>query len=114
MTTVETRVQDSGLTAIENLVILRVELGMNSNNASSGREVGSVMLDPDQRVFSGKIGDLQMTASIRINSHTDFIRIDEVCGNIAVEVGDLSVNGRNIDRPTRIHHRNVSILFVIR
>ena len=104
MTTVETRVQR---------VILRVELAMNSDNASSGRGVGSVMLDPDQRDFPGNIENLQMTVSIRIDSHTDLIVIDEARGNIAVEGGDLSVNGRYSDRRTHTHHRNFSILFVI-
>ena len=37
MTTVETRTQDAVLTAIENLVIPRVELAMKSSNTFSGR-----------------------------------------------------------------------------
>ena len=105
MTRVETRVQDAVLTALENLVIPRVELAMKSVNASSGRRVDSVVLDCDQRDFSGNIEGLQMTASSRVNSHTDLNRIDETRGNIIVERGDLLVNERNIDRQTHTHHR---------
>ena len=46
-----------------------------------------------------------MTASSRINSHTDLNRIDETRGNITVEEGDLLVNEKNIDRQTYSHHR---------
>ena len=53
MTTVETRVQDKVMTAIEKMVIPRVELATKSVNASSGREVGSVALELDQRDLSG-------------------------------------------------------------
>ena len=51
MTTVETRVQDAVLTAIENLMIPGTELAMKSVNASSDRFMDTVVLDPDQRVF---------------------------------------------------------------
>ena len=59
MTTVEIRVQDAVMRAIENLVIPRVELAMMSVVASSGHGVGSVVLDLDQRGFSGIIESLQ-------------------------------------------------------
>ena len=104
MTTVETREQDAVLTAVEDLVILRVEQAMKSVNASTGRGVGSVVLNPDQRDFSRIIKGQQRTVSSRRNSHRDIIRIDETRGNIAVEGGDLLVNERNIDRPTHTHH----------
>ena len=103
MTSVETRVQDAVLTAIENLVIPRVELAMKSANAHSERSVGNV-LEPDQRDFLGDIEGLWMTASSRINSHMDLNRIDETRGNITVDEGDLLVNENNIDRQTHAHH----------
>ena len=112
MTTVETRVQGAVLTAIENLVIPRIELAMKSVNASTERVEVSVVLNPDQRDFSGNIESLQLTASSRLNSHTNLNRFDETRGNITVESGDLLVNGRNIDRQTHTHHRNKT-LFVL-
>ena len=51
MSSAETRVQDVVLAAIESSVITRVELRMKSVNASSGRGVDSVVLDPDRKDF---------------------------------------------------------------
>ena len=49
-----------------------------------------------------------MTASNRINSHTDLNRIDETRGNNTVERSDLLVNERIIDRQPHTHHTNPS------
>ena len=76
-TKVETRLQDAVLTAIENLVIPRVELAMKSANAFSGRSVDCNTLEPDPRDFSVNIEGLQTTVSSRKNSQTDLNRIDE-------------------------------------
>ena len=100
MTTVETRVPDAVMSAIENLLVLRVELAVKSVNASSGH------LDLDQRDFPGKIEGQQMTASSRMNSHTDWSRIDETRDKITIEGSDLLVNERNIDQQTHTHHSN--------
>ena len=70
MATVETRVPDTVLTAIETLVIPRVDMTMNSPNVSSGRCVDGHLLEPEQRDFSGEIEGIQKTALSRINSHT--------------------------------------------
>ena len=104
MTTVETRIQDAVFTAIENLVVPRVELAMKSANVSSGRSVDGNVLEPDQRDFSGNIKGLQVTASSRINFRTELNRIDETRGNITVEEVDWLVNERNIDWQTHTHH----------
>ena len=47
-----------------------------------------------------------MTASSRINSHTDLNRIVETRGNITVEEVDLLLNEKNTDRQTHAHHRH--------
>ena len=65
---------------------------MKSANALSGLGVSSAVSDPDQRDFSGNIKGRQMTASSKINSHTDLNGIDETRGNITGEGGDLLVN----------------------
>ena len=77
---------------------------MKSTNASSRRRFDGIELELDQRDFLGNIESLQMTASSRINSHTDLNRIDETRGNITVERGDLLINERNIDRQKHTHH----------
>ena len=107
MTSVETRVQDAVLTAMENLVNPRVELAMKSVNASSGRGVSNVVMDPDRKAFSGIIENLQRTASSRINSHTDLNRFDETRSNITKEGSDLSVIEKNMHRPTHTYHIQV-------
>ena len=98
MTTVETRIQDALLTAMENLEIPRVELAMKSINASPGRSVDGNVLDPDQRDFSGNVQGLQMTAWSRILSCTGLNKIDETRGNITVEEGYLVVYEKIINR----------------
>ena len=74
------------------MVIPRVEIARNSVNASPGRGVRSVALEPDQRDLSGNFEGLQMIISSKINSYTDFNGFDETRGNITVEGGDLTVN----------------------
>ena len=81
-----------------------VELDMKSANAPLERSIDDNVLESDQRDFLGNIESLRMTASSRINSHTDLNRIDETRGNITVEEGDLLVNEKNIDRQTYAHH----------
>ena len=108
MTTVETRVQDKVMTAMEKMVNLRVEIATNSVNTSSGRGVGIVALEPDQRELSGNFEGLQMTTSSKINSYTDLNIIDETHGKTTVEGVDLTVNEKNIDRQTHNHHNLTS------
>ena len=45
-----------------------------------------------------------MTASNRINSHTDLSKIDETRGNITVEGSDWVIKEKNFDRQTYTHH----------
>ena len=107
MTTVETRIQDEVLTAIENIVSRRImEWAMKSVNASSGRSVDGNVLELYQRDFLGNIEGLQRTARIRINSRTDLNRMDETRGKITIEGGDLLVVERNLDRQTHIHQNH--------
>ena len=51
MVTVEIRLQDAVLTAIESLVIPRVQLAMKSANVFSRQNVDGNMSEPDQRDF---------------------------------------------------------------
>ena len=104
MTSVKTRVQDAVFTAIENLVVLTVEMAMKSANSPSGRSVDSNVMELNQRDFLGNIEDLRITASSSMNSHTDLNRIDETVGNITIEESDLLVNKKNTDRQTYAHH----------
>ena len=108
MITVETRVKDAALTAIEKLGIPRVELAMKSSNASSGRRIDGNIWEPDQREFSGNIGGLQRTASSKIRSRTVLNRINETRRNITVEECDLLFNEKTL---TGIHTFILRALF---
>ena len=63
ITLVETRVQDAVLTAMENLVIPRVELAIKSANPHPDRSADSNVMETDQRVFLGNIEGLRTYAS---------------------------------------------------
>ena len=106
MTTVEPKVQDAVLIAIEILLIPRMELAMKLANATSERSIDGNVLEAGQRDFSGNVERLQMTASSRIHSRTKLNRVDETRGNITIEEVDLMVNEKNIDRQSHTHHTN--------
>ena len=108
---VETSVYEAILSAMDNLVISRMELAMRSVGISSACNPSSAVCDPDEKDFSGITNGLQMTASSRFNSTANFNGIDEARGNITVEEGDLPVSERNPDRETHAHHISIHKLF---
>ena len=93
MTTVETSMHDPVLTAIENLVVPTVELSIKSVNTSSARSLDVVVLEPDERNFSGIVEGLQLIVSNRIVSYTDLKGNDETRGSIFTEDDGLLVKG---------------------
>ena len=97
MTTDETRVQGLVLSVIDNIVIPRVDLAINSVNASSGHCIGSVVLDPDRGYFSGNDETFQMTTSDRSTSHADLNKIDETCDLTTLQGGHLLLNEKSTD-----------------
>ena len=78
-------------------------MAIKSANAPSGQSLDDIMLEPYQRDFSGNIEGLRLTVSSRINANTDLTKIGKTHGNSAVEVGDLLVNERIIDRQIQTH-----------
>ena len=73
--TVETMVHEAVLSAIDNLIVPRMELVMIGWNFS-GPNPNSVVLDPDEKVFFGDTNGLRMTASSRFNSSANVNGID--------------------------------------
>ena len=90
--TVENRLLAAILSAMDILVIPLMEAALRTADASSTRNINSVVLDPDQHDFSRDIHGLQITASSRYNSNTNLKNI--------VEAGDLPVTEINFDRET--------------
>ena len=111
MTTVETRVHDELMIAIEKTVIPRVHKARKSANTSSGGGVGIVALESDHRDLSGNFEGLQLITSSKINSYTDLNSFDETRGKTTVEGVDLTVNEKHIDRQTHNHHNFTSSPF---
>ena len=85
MTTDKIGVQDATLSAMESLVIPMVDLAMKLVEAPSSEDADSFVPKSDQRIFSGSVEGVQMTASSRLNSKTELKKIVEARDNITVE-----------------------------
>ena len=88
--TVEDRIQNAILTAVDNIIMPKIELAVRSVNASSGRDVTSVAANSERGERAG------INASSENASGTDktlraSILYDETRNNILHEVSDLSV-----------------------
>ena len=59
---------------------------MKSHKVSSGHSIDGIVLEPEQRDFSGNIKGLRTTASNRINSCTFLDRVDDNRGNFVVRL----------------------------
>ena len=97
--TVETIVNDATLAAMDSWGIHRVEL------TSSRRDPRRVIVDPDQRVFSGSVlmpQSLPMTTLIRVISNNDLNRVDETRG-LFYRSGTWFVSQRNKLWPANTH-----------
>ena len=106
--TVEDRIQNAILTAIENIVAPKIELAIRSINASSGRDATSVSADSERR---GRVGINASFENASENNDTlDVSNVnDETRHNIPDEVSELPVPETHFDRQAHTHH-NSSIL----
>ena len=101
----ENRVHDGILTAINNVVIPRVEVVVRSITGSSGRGPNSVAQNPDHEDFSENIENTPLkTASSRADLNNDQDRIDETRNFGNFEGGDFPVLSPNYDRQSHTHH----------
>ena len=102
--TVEDRIQNANLTAIDNIVAPKIELAVKSIDASSGQEATSVA------AISERGEDVDNNASFEnasVNNNVQKVpnRNDETRNNIPDEVSELSVPETRFDRQTHTHHR---------
>ena len=101
--TVEDRIQNAILTAIDNIVAPKIELAIRSINASSGQDVTSVSAKPERREHVG-INTLFENASGNNNIlHVSNVN-DETRHKIPDEVSELSVPETHFDRQAQTHH----------
>ena len=110
--TVEDRIQNAILTAIDNIVAPKIELTIRSINASSGRDAISFTPNSESREheginasFESASGNNNMQQVLHGNDDTRNISPDEV--------SELTVSGARFDRQTHAHHRfnNVNAAF---
>ena len=104
--TVEDRIQNAILTAIDNIVAPKTELAIRSINASSGRDATSVSANSERRERVGNITSFE-NASENNNTLGVSNVNDETRHNIPDEVSELSVPETHFDRQARTHHSSV-------
>ena len=105
--TVEDRIQNAILTAIDNIVTPKIELAIRSINASSGREVTSVTANSEHRERVGI--DASFENASKNNDTLDVSNVnDETRHNIPDEVSELSVPETHFDRQAHTHHTSHS------
>ena len=101
--TVEDRIQNAMLTAIENIVAPKIELAIRSMKASSGRDATSVSANSERREHVGI-----STSFENVSGNNDTLGVsnvnDETRQNIPDEVSELSVPETRFDRQPHNHH----------
>ena len=101
--TVEDRIQNAILAAIDNIVAPKIELAIRSINASSGRDLTSVCANSERRERTGINISLE-NASENKNTIGVTIINDEARRNSQDRVSELSVPGTQFDRQSHTHH----------
>ena len=105
--TVEDRIQNAFLTAIDNIIAPKIQLAIRSINASSGRDATSVSANSERREHVGI--NVSFGNASRNNDTLDVSNVnDETRHNIADEVSGLSVPETHFDRQPHTHHNSVA------
>ena len=103
--TVEDRIQNAMLTAIDNIVAPKIELAIRSINASSGQDVTSVSANSERREQVGINAPFESASGSKDTLGVSKVN-DETRHNIADEVSELSVPEAHFDRQPQTHHSN--------
>ena len=101
--TVEDRIQNAILTAIDNIIAPKIELAVRSKNAPSGRDVTSVAANSERGEhvgFNASFENASRKNNILYVSNVN----DETRHNIPDEVGELSAPETHFDRQAHTHH----------
>ena len=101
--TVEDKIQNAILTAIDNIVAPKIELAIRSINASSGRDVTSMSANSERREQVGINAPFENASES--NNTLDVSNVnDETRHNVPDEVSELSVPETQFDRQPHTHH----------
>ena len=101
--TVEDRIQNALLTAIDNIVAPNIELAIRSINASSGRDVTSASVNSELREHVGINTSFENASENNNVLHVSNVN-DETRRDFPDEVSELSVPGTRFDRQSHILH----------
>ena len=101
--TVEVRIRNANLTAIDSIFTAKIELAMMSINASSGQDATSVMAD-SERGEHMVITALFENIAERNNTLLVFNTSHETRNIILDEVSELLVLGTHFNRQPHTHH----------
>ena len=110
--TVEDRIQNGILTAIENILAPKIELAIRSINASSGRDATSVSANSERRERVGINASFENAS--KNNDTLDASNLnDETRHNNPDEVSELSVPETHFDRQAHTHHSHINLIRII-
>ena len=101
--TVEDRIQNAVLTAIDNIVTPKIELAIRSINASSGRDVTSASGNSERREYEGINASFE-NASTNNRTLGMANTNDETRHDFHDGVSELPVSETQFDRQLPIHH----------
>ena len=101
--TVEDRIQNAILTAIDNIVAPKIELAIRSIYASSGRDVASASGNSECREYEGIIASFENASENNRTLGTIHIN-DETCCNSHDGVSELLDPGTQFDRQSPTHY----------
>ena len=103
--TVEDRIQNAILTAIDNSIAPKIELAIRSINASSGQDVANVPVNSERKEHVGINAPVENAS--RNEDTLDVSNVnDETRHNIPDEVSGLTVPETHFDRQPHTHHKN--------
>ena len=99
------RMHDAILTAMDNVVIPRVEMAVRSITGSSGHGTNSVVQNPDKKDFIGNTENIPLkSASSQLDLKIDQERTNETRDFENFEDSDFPVLIPNCDRQAHAHH----------
>ena len=101
--TVEDRIQNAILTAIDNIVAPKIELAIRLVNASSGRDVTSVVANSERGEHVGINASFENASGNNNTLGVSNVH-DETRHNIPDEVSELTVPETHFDRQAHTHH----------
>ena len=108
---VENRVHDAILTAIDSVVIPRVEMAVGSITRYSGHVPSSVHGYPVQRNFSWNMEDTPLLMAFsRADLNINCSGNDETRNNETIEDGNFPALNSSYNRQARTHHTHRKIL----